>query len=401
MAENIKLKQEETGHSFSSTRQDDQGEYIPQVGTATNTENGQHDMASSHGNGCFSYGLGATAAEPSEDQPESYFQILKSQASSRSESDYVIDMKGINQSTPYVDQLEPKGVPSEGFLYEFDKCIFLEKTCNLDQLLNGLYLINQFPLIKKGLKTLAKRFPVQYEGLFKAVELCECERYADAKRCLVPEFNMENIEGKQVMPLLEGQLRHWFVARCGKCNKRWNIPPIRDDIALEMNDHSTIQAALQAYFVPPNGTCFNSRCGGQTDVKVIFDTGAPPLILPINLFILQNHIPSTQVINFREDVVLFNKRYMIFLASIFRPHDPPKSGGHYMSYVFRPEEGGCYDTEGRPIGNWYWYQNDDLASLEFCIPGSRDPVGSRPSYIYFIEVPPPSSEENIPTRVRN
>ncbi|XP_033738900.1 uncharacterized protein LOC117326313 isoform X5 [Pecten maximus] len=212
------------------------------------------------------------------------------------------------------------------------------------------------------------------------------------------------------MPLIERQLRHWFTSSCQRC-EGWTDPSqyLCDVRLSEFNPEGGLQEALRSAFSRPNSMCSRQRCGGRANTRVEFELGNPPMFLAINLYRIDHLIPNSGSINFTEVVELFGERYMIFLFTLAQP-DARENGsfipGHNMSYVFRPERGGEFGRDGRPVGNWFFYPNNLHGDMEPWTPGQADPAGTNPSYIYLIRIPPSSSggatsgqEEEGPTRM--
>ncbi|XP_033729302.1 uncharacterized protein LOC117318422 [Pecten maximus] len=282
----------------------------------------------------------------------------------------------------------PQGVPHGGRL---DPLTRLNNTCNLDQLVNGQYLICLFRPIRNLLEDRAQRFPETYGHLWHALRLCEAGQFAAAKFYLAPLYDMYSAEGTRVMPLIEGQLRHFFSTSCQKCGYCHDGVPIADICLNEYNRIGGFQEALRAAFSRPDGTCIQQGCQGRTTAEVRFECGTPPLIIAVNLYYLHRFIPNSQSVDFTEIVELFGERYMMFLFTLLGPDYSENGSGHYMSYVFRPDGGGEVNSDGIPVGKWYWYPNNENGDLVPFTPGQADLEGTIPSYVYFILVPPSSS----------
>ncbi|XP_033738892.1 uncharacterized protein LOC117326311 isoform X2 [Pecten maximus] len=279
----------------------------------------------------------------------------------------------------------PQGVPHGGLL---DPSTWLYNTCNLDQFVNGQYLICLYRPIRNLLEERAQRFPETYGHLWHALHLCEAGQFAAAKFYLAPLYDMYTEEGTRVMPLIKGQLRHFFSTSCQKCGYCQDRPEI---ILGRYNRIGGFQEPLRAAFSRQDGTCIQQGCQGRTTAEVRFECGTPPLIIAVNLYYLRRFIPNSQSVDFTEIVELFGERYMMFLFTLVRPDSSENGPGHYMSYVFRPDGGGEVDSDGIPVGNWNWYPNNENGDLVPLTPGQADLEGTIPSYVYFILVPPSSS----------
>ncbi|XP_033738895.1 uncharacterized protein LOC117326313 isoform X1 [Pecten maximus] len=278
----------------------------------------------------------------------------------------------------------PQGVPHGGRVY-------LRNTCSLDQFLNGLYQVCRFTPIRNQLEKLVRRFPDAYELLWRALLLCEEERFPEAKHVLVPRLNMYSNEYLQIRTLLEGQLHHWFTSLCCECEDWISISQNLTEILLnEFNPEGGLQEALRSICSLPNGTCNQPGCGSRTNIRVEFELGNPPMFLAIHL---RHLISNSGSINFTEVVELFGERYFLFLFTMIRPPSSEGELGHFMSYVFRPDGGTEMGTDGRPVGAWYWFPNDFDGTLERRTPGQEDPEGTFPVTAYLVQIPPSSSGE--------
>ncbi|XP_033738907.1 uncharacterized protein LOC117326319 [Pecten maximus] len=156
------------------------------------------------------------------------------------------------QSNTRPPESRPQGVPHGGWL---DPLTRLYNTCNLDQLVNGQYLICLFRPIRNLLEDRAQRFPETYGHLWHALRLCEAGQFAAAKFYLAPLYDMYSAEGTRVMPLIVGQLRHFFSTSCQKCGYCHDGVPIANICLNEYNRIGGFQEALRAAFSRPDGTC--------------------------------------------------------------------------------------------------------------------------------------------------
>ncbi|XP_060064539.1 uncharacterized protein LOC132544901 isoform X2 [Ylistrum balloti] len=285
---------------------------------------------------------------------------------------------GNNTTQPPENQIE--GVPYGGRKGQMT----LYNTCSGDQFLNGIHQVSRFPQLKHLLIELAERCPESYSALL----MCEKRQFTDAKCCLVPGTpDMLNTEGRTVMPSIEAQLRHWLTTRCRKC--QYSFQGIkRVDIDLkQFNKFRSFQGTLSDFFSSRSQTCSQKGCDGKTMTQTEFESGVAPLILPINLYFNRDLIPNSQSIDVNEVLELFGKRYFMFLFTFVRPPDGQGNLGHYMSRVYRPDTSGEKDSQGRPVGRWYFYPNNESGYMIPWTENQMDPEGTQSSYVYFIQIP--------------
>ncbi|XP_033738906.1 uncharacterized protein LOC117326318 [Pecten maximus] len=332
-------------------------------------------------------------SQPESDPEEqaSLFEILRRQQNlprrqqnhPRNDENNVIRMQQLHSGTRDMS-VRCQGVPHGG-----DEQNSLSNTCPLDQFLNGLHQICRSPPFRNLLQSLAESSPTAYGTLLEAIFLCDAGLFAEAKLKLVPNaYNLLSAEGLMVMPLIENQLRRRITKICTTCKHCSESTPNQDIILFEFNASTGFQEALTSTISCPTQQCSQPGCDGQTTVTLRFESGRPALIIAANLQFLSYRIPNSHL---SEIVNLCGERYMPFLLTLGRREDGSGIPGHYMSYVFRPDEGGNFNRNGIPVGNWYFFPNNRNGDLEPWSFDQEDPGATSLSFIYFIQIPPSSS----------
>ncbi|XP_033739249.1 uncharacterized protein LOC117326601 [Pecten maximus] len=283
-----------------------------------------------------------------------------------------------------------KSVRCQGVPHGGDEQNALLNTCSLDQFLNGLHQICRSLPFRNLLQALAKELPSVYGNLWNAIKLCSDGLFSDAKLKLVPNVHdMRSREGPRVMPLIKNQLPYRITKTCTTCKRCSESAHIPDIILSEFSRSTGFQGALTPFFAPPDLQCSQPGCDGQTKIELKFENDYPPLIIAADLQDLHKRIPNSHL---SKVVDLFGQRYMPFLLTIAKHPAKLENGsgipGHYMSYVFMPADSGQFDEEGKPVGNWYRFLNNENGDLEPWSFDQDDPDETFPSFIYFIWIPP-------------